>query len=175
VVNSGSAAAVHSAAGTTRRSLLSGVSTPSSDITVQVALDKASTGGGVSVGAVGRQVGADFYQARIRFLADGTVGLQLLSGSSTVLANTTVAGLTYAPGSTLVLRAQVSGTNPTTIRGKVWDMGSAEPAAWQLTATDSTAALQTAGSIGLESYLSSSATNAPLMVRYDNFSASSVG
>jgi PKD repeat protein len=175
VVNSGSAAAVHSAAATTRRSLLSGVSSASSDITVQVALDKASTGGGVSVGAVGRQVGADFYQARIRFLADGTVGLQLLTGSSTVLGNTTIAGLTYAPGSTLVLRAQVSGTNPTTIRGKVWAMGSAEPAAWQLTATDTTAALQTTGSIGLESYVSSSATNAPLTVRYDNFSASSVG
>ncbi len=173
VVNSGSAAAIHGV-GTTRRSLLSGVSTLSSDITVQVSLDKASTGGGVSVGAVGRQVGANFYQGRIRFISDGTVGLQLLTGSSTVLANTTISGLSYAPGATLVLRVQVFGTNPTTLRGKVWTLGATEPAAWQLTATDATATLQASGSIGLEGYLSASATNAPLTVRYDNFSASTV-
>jgi PKD repeat protein len=173
VVNSGSAAAIHGA-GTTRRSLLSAVSTLSSDVTVQVSLDKASTGGGVSVGAVGRQIGADFYQGRIRFISDGTVGLQLLSGSSTVLANTAISGLSYSPGATLVLRVQVFGTSPTTLRGKVWALGSTEPAAWQLTTTDATVALQAAGSIGLEGYLSGSATNAPLTVRYDNFSASTV-
>jgi PKD repeat protein len=173
VVNSGSAAAIHGA-GTTRRSLLSGVSTLSSDVTVQVSLDKASTGGGVSVGAVGRQIGADFYQGRIRFISDGTVGLQLLSGSSTVLATTAISGLSYSPGATLVLRVQVFGTSPTTLRGKVWALGSTEPAAWQLTTTDATVALQAAGSIGFEGYLSGSATNAPLTVRYDNFSASTV-
>lgn len=173
VVNSGSGVAIHSA-GTTRRSLLSGVSTLSSDVTMQVSLDTASSGGGVSVGAVGRQIGADFYQGRIRFLPDATLGLQLLSGSSQVLAGTTFAGSSYSPGAGLVLRVQTYGTNPTTVRGKVWALGSAEPAAWQLTATDATSALQAAGSIGFEGYLSGSASGVPLTIRYDNFSAFTV-
>ncbi|MCU1523331.1 MAG: hypothetical protein JWO18_225, partial [Microbacteriaceae bacterium] len=46
------------------------------------------------------------------------------------------------------------------------------PATWQLSASDSTAtALQVAGPVGLESFISSTATNAPVTIRYDNFSA----
>jgi hypothetical protein len=144
----------------------------STDTTVDLSIDKAATGGGISAGIVGRQVGTSYYQARVRFIAGGTVGLQILNGSSTVLANVnTVSGITYSPGQVLRIRVVTTGTNPTTISAKVWTVGSAEPAAWQLTATDSTAALQAAGSIGLESYLSSSSTNAPVTVSFDNFSS----
>ena len=44
-----------------------------------------------------------------------------------------------------------------------------EPAAWNLTATDTTAALQNPGAVGLYTYLSGSATNLPFTVSYDNF------
>ncbi|MCU1543732.1 MAG: hypothetical protein JWM50_1597 [Microbacteriaceae bacterium] len=173
VVNGGSGAALHTASAT-RRSLLSAISTLSADVSVKISVDKLTTGGGVSAGAIGRQGTSGFYQGRLRFLPDATVGLQLLSSSSTVLANTTIPGLTYLPGSAIALRVQVTGTNPTSLRAKTWAAGGAEPAAWQLTATDATAALQSAGSVGLEGYLSSGATNGPITVRYDDFSAATV-
>ena len=69
------------------------------------------------------------------------------------------------------VRLQVTGTDPTTIRLKVWPAGATEPAAWQTTATDSTAALQGAGAIGLSGYLSGSVTNAPVVLRLDDLSA----
>ena len=168
-VNGSSGVFTHSA-GSTRRALLP-ATTSTADITADVAIDRAATGGGVSVGVVGRQVGSAFYQSRIRFNADGSVGLQLLSGSSTVLANTAINGLTYTPGQQLRLRVQVTGTNPTTIRSKVWAAGAIEPASWQLNITSTIAELQSAGSIGVESYLSGSASNSPVGVVYDNFTA----
>ncbi len=64
---------------------------------------------------------------------------------------------------------------PTTLRAKLWRAGTTEPAGWQLTATDSTASLQAAGAIGFESYISASATNAPVTVSLDNYTASTIG
>jgi hypothetical protein len=50
-----------------------------------------------------------------------------------------------------------------------WVNGTTEPTAWQLTTTDSTAALQVAGSVGLRSYVSSLATNTPITTKFSNF------
>lgn len=162
------------AVGSTRHSTLATVSSSNADVTVQVSADKAATGGGYYVGAVGRQVGTDYYQARIRFNATSPIGLQIMHGSSTVLANLASTGLTYTPGQVLQIRTQVTGLNPTTIRAKVWVVGTTEPTAWMLTATDATAGLQTAGYIGTESYLSSTATNAPITASYRNLQATTV-
>jgi hypothetical protein len=77
-----------------------------------------------------------------------------------------ISGLTYTLGDTLNLRVQTTGASPTTIRAKIWK-GTAEPTGWQISTTDGTAGLQTAGSVGLSPYLSSSATNAPITLRID--------
>jgi PKD repeat protein len=66
------------------------------------------------------------------------------------------------------VRFEVTGTNPTQLRMKVWAVGSPEPAAWLLTATDSTAVVQAAGSPGFNTYLSGSATNSPVVTSIDN-------
>jgi hypothetical protein len=63
----------------------------------------------------------------------------------------------------------VSGTSPTTLQAKVWRDGQAEPAAWQVSGSDNSAALQTAGGAGLMAYLSGSTTNAPVGVTFDTF------
>jgi len=47
----------------------------------------------------------------------------------------------------------------------------AEPAAWQVTASDATAALQGAGAVGFRSYVSSATTNGPLNIAVDDFRA----
>ncbi|MCU1557980.1 MAG: hypothetical protein JWN09_1975 [Microbacteriaceae bacterium] len=170
VVNSGSGAFVHTA-GATRRALLTGVNVRDVELQVEVSSDKPVLVGQIVAGLVAHQVGTDFYQGRVRLLPSGVVALQLVHGSSTILADATIAGLTYSPGDKLVLKVRFTGASPTTIQAKVWPVGTTEPAAWQLSATDLTAALQVAGPIGLESYISASATNAPVTIRYDNFSA----
>ena len=80
-------------------------------------------------------------------------------------------GLTYAPNDKLHIRLQVTGTSPTTLRARVWKDGTAEPATWQATGTDTASAMQAAGSIGLMSYLSGTSTALPAVTRFDDLSA----
>ncbi|MEH6781597.1 MAG: PKD domain-containing protein [Rhodoglobus sp.] len=170
VVN-GAGAFVHTSSGSTRRALLAGVSETSVEAQAEITTDKVAEAGHIVVGVIGRQVGSAFYQSRIRLQTGGVVGLQIMSGSTVVLANMNVPGMTYTAGDTFILKTSVQGTSPTTISAKLWKLGDTEPASWQLVTTDSTAALQAPGSIGFESYLSGSAPNAPVTVRFDNFSA----
>ncbi|WP_431278362.1 PKD domain-containing protein [Leifsonia poae] len=166
-VGSGTATIV-GAAGSTKTELLSGISSTNTDTSVQFTTDKTSTGGGLFVSAVGRSIGTSEYTARVWMQASGVVQLQLLQGS-TAMQLVNIAGLTYTPGQQYQLRLQVFGTSPTTIRAKVWKVGTTEPATWQASATDTTAALQAAGSVGLRAYLSGTATDAPLTTKFDNF------
>jgi hypothetical protein len=153
------------------------VSSTSTDVAVTASTDKAATGGGVYVSVLGRRVaGQGDYRAKVRLLPTGQVALALVRTSSTgaetsIKAEATVPGLTVAAGSQLRVRLQVTGTNPTTVRARVWAVGSSEPATWTASVTDTTAGLQAAGSIGLMGYLSGSATNAPLVVRFDDLVA----
>jgi hypothetical protein len=59
-------------------------------------------------------------------------------------------------------QAEREGSTTTTLRAKIWKTGTSEPSAWRLTSTDTTASLQTAGSVGFYSYLSGSATSGPV-------------
>ncbi|QDY88907.1 PKD domain-containing protein [Arthrobacter sp. UKPF54-2] len=159
--------------GIARLATLAGVSATATDLSVKVSQDKIATGGGTYVGAVGRKVGDDEYRAKLRIAATGAATLFLTrvsGGTETTLQSAAVAGLTVAANDQLRLRVQVTGTNPTTVRAKIWRDGAAEPATWGLTATDSTPSLQAAGGIGLLSYLWSTATNAPVAVRFDELS-----
>ena len=79
-----------------------------------------------------------------------------------------------ASGEQKHLVMEVVGTSPSTVRAKAWKNSGTEPAAWTAAITDSAPALQTAGSIGLESYLGG-VTNGPVAVRYDDFVATAVG
>jgi hypothetical protein len=67
----------------------------------------------------------------------------------------------------------VTGTGTTTARIKAWT-GATEPAAWQVTATDSTASLQNAGGVGIRGYVGTSTTNGPVSVRLDNLLATTL-
>jgi large repetitive protein len=145
------------------------------DVSVSVRTDKVPTGFGEMSSIVLRRVSArNEYRARVRFGPGGGVHVAVvkLTGTSTenpVGAEIQVPGLTFTPGSAYILRARVTGTNPTTLSLKVWAAGQAEPAGWNLTVTDSQAALQAPGTLGLFSYLSGSTTNAPVTFTYDDF------
>jgi PKD repeat protein len=157
---------------------LSGVSQSNTEVDTTFTTDKVATGtGGQYIYIEGRRVSTNNeYNARVRITSANTVAVEIakLSGSATVVvvkAETVLSGVTYTPGMQLKVRFQVTGTSPTTLQLKVWPATSAEPSAWTLTATDSTAGLQTAGGVGLTTYLSGSTTNAPTTVMFNSFSA----
>ena len=152
------------------------VSSSATDLRLALTIDKVPTGGGLYVSVGGRRVaGVGEYRANARLRADGSVALALarrIGSTETVLVPAALLpGLAYGPGDTINIRTQVSGTNPTTVRARVWKAGQPEPTVWQASTTDATAGLQVAGSIGLNSYLSSSATNTPITLRLDDLLA----
>lgn len=173
-VGSGVAKFSATKAGLTLNGYLAGVSSSDTDLGVTVSTNAAATGTGTYAMVIGRRVATDDYRARLLLTPTGTVQLQL-QRTSTTLKSATISGLSYAVGDQLRVRLQVTGTSPTTIQAKVWKVGTTEPAAWQLTTTDSTAALQTAGSIGLATYLASNATTIPLVTSFDDLAATTTG
>jgi PKD repeat protein len=149
----------------------------STDLSLTLALDKQASGSGAYLEAIPRRLSTgERYGAELRITSTGSVQLSLLRVSSTgsettVVPATTVSGLTHAAGDRLRLRVQATGTAPTQLRAKVWRAGATEPTAWLVSGSDSTAALQAAGRVGVTNYLSGSATNAPITVSLDDLVA----
>lgn len=164
---SGGVGRLKASAGATVNAYLSGISLLDTDVLVTTTLQQDATGSGAYTSLIGRRVGTDDYRVRMKNLATGVVQLQLMRGATSLKAQN-IAGLTYTTGSAMQLRLQVIGSAPTTIRAKIWALGTPEPAAWQTTATDSTAALQTAGAVGLAFYLGSTATVTPVTATFDD-------
>ncbi len=159
MLNAGSSPAVY----------LNSVSARDVDLTTTVSLDKAATGGGIYTSAVVRRIGTSDYRAKVRVTPTATT-IQLVrtvNGAETILTTQTVSGV--AMGDALKIRLQAEGNGTTTLQGKVWKSGTSEPATWTVTASDTTAALQAPGGVGLQNYLSGSATNAPVVASFNDF------
>ena len=150
---------------------LDSIDSDDTDVRVRLGSDKAATGGGTYLTVQPRRVtAADRYYADVRLQATGAVSLILgraVGDAETTLQTRTVTGLTATPGQLLQVRVQATGTAPTTFRAKVWPVGEPEPDAWTASVTDSTAVLQAPGGVGLRTYLSGSATNAPVLGLFD--------
>lgn len=153
---------------------LDAVLVPSSDLRMNIAIDQPATGSGLYVSPIARRVvGVGGYQAKIAFRVGGAVTVCLVrtnaSAVETAISPTiNVPGIAYVAGDRLNVRLQAIGGSPTTVNVRVWKVGSAEPSTWHLTTTDSTSGLQGPGSIGVRSYLSSSATTVPVTVSIDD-------
>ncbi|MEV4252822.1 LamG-like jellyroll fold domain-containing protein [Spirillospora sp. NPDC049652] len=154
---------------------LKGVSSTSNDLAFQVSADRDPTGAGVAAYGTPRTIsGAGEYRARVR-MAAGKVYLRLsrtnAAGTETAIGSEkVVAGITFKAWTRLRLRVQAVGTAPTTLRAKVWIAGQSEPAAWQLSATDTTAALQRAGGVGVRAYTAKN-TAVPVRLSIDDLRA----
>lgn len=136
-----------------------------------LAVDKVLTGNGLAISLQGRVVGNSDYRLKVRFLPGGETHLVLaatVNGSETILGEVNVPTATYQAGQALRVSFTISGSGTTTLAGKVWPAGGTEPAAAQLTRTDGTPSLQTAGSIGYLGYLSGNVGNAPVRLSVDN-------
>lgn len=157
------------AAGSTAYARLGSVSTVNADLTVTIPIDTLPIGGTtyryIHPRSLAESAAATTSIGALLTIAPSGL-VTLYTRVNGVAANPTNTGITATAGTTVTARVQVTGTSPTTIRAKAWT-GSTEPD-WQVTATDSTAGLQTAGGIALGTYLSSSATNGPLTLRWDS-------
>jgi PKD repeat protein len=150
---------------------LSGVSATNVNAVLDVSTNVVATGSGIVHSLAVRRVGTTDYRAGVRLLADRSVQLSLsrvVGGTETKLGTVTVPGLTYAAGDNLRVRLSVTGASPTTLSAKVWKAGDAEPGTAHLSRTDSTAGLQGAGSIGVQTYVHGNVTTLPVVASFDN-------
>ena len=113
------------------------------------------------------------YRGKVRVASNGDVFVQVMSvidGTETATGSEVkVPDLTYAPSKSLRVRFLVSGTNPTTLKMRVWDVSQPEPTTWHFQGTSNTANLQRAGSFGMRFYASSSVTNGPMTYKVDDY------
>jgi PKD repeat protein len=151
------------------------VATTDVDVRTTVSLSAVPTAGtGVYAYVTGRRVEANLeYRAQLRVVPGGgtTVAVTRLSGTSTdtLIGTAVTLGGTYTADTPLQVRFRLTGTGTgtTTLAVTVWPAGTPEPATPTVLRTDTTAALQAAGGVGLATYLSGSAT-APVVVRFDD-------
>jgi hypothetical protein len=150
---------------------LNSVSARDVNLTTSFGYDKPGSGGGIYTSVVARRVGTSDYRAKVQVTATATTLYlaRTVNGAETILSSQAVAGMVYAPGDVLNVRLEVRGAGSSTLNAKVWKTGTPEPTTWRLTSTDTTAALQSAGAVGIYSYLSGSATNAPITLSVKEF------
>ena len=126
--------------------------------------------------AVARRSGTNEYRIKVHVDASGHLRLgisRLVGGTEVDIApEVTVAGLSAVAGHTYALRARIAGASPTTLQLRVWDAATTDPAAWQMSVTDSSATLQGAGLVGFRMWLSATITS-PITVHLDNYSVTS--
>lgn len=136
----------------------------------------APTGSGTYVSVLARDAGSVSYRARLVFRSSGAPVLVITrnaNGTDTTLASVGLPA-TVPVGTTLRVRFEQTGTAPTRLRASAWPAGGTEPASWMLSTTDATTALQTAGGVGLDTYVSSTATG-PQTVQVDRFTVTRPG
>ena len=170
-VNGGQGRMTMSAPGASRTASL-GISGLDVDSRVDLALDKSPTGGGTFFGSVLRKNGNTEYRARLvaRTTSSSLQILRVTAGVEATVATVTLPGVLYTGGTTMHLRFRATGSGTTTLSAKAWFGSAAEPGTWQVQGTDTTAALQVAGGVGVQAYISGTATNTPVVMLVDNLS-----
>jgi PKD repeat protein len=154
--------------------LLNSYSGQDENIVVDTSANAAATGNGIYQSILARHVGSSDYRLKVRLLPGNVVHLamsKVVNGSETYFSEVSISGLNYQVGNTLRLRFVLKTSNGvTTLTGTVWNPATAEPTKPQISTTDSTAALQAPGALGLVSYVPAGATTLPVLTTWDNLS-----
>jgi DNA-binding beta-propeller fold protein YncE len=139
------------AAGAQELAYLSHQTTQDVDITEQVTMPRCATSCDAFVlGRYSPAFSPTYYR----------VGLIQSTGRSTIFIRTqrsdgsTIGGdldthLAASDGAKVLLHVEFLGVNPTVLRARAWFAGTTEPTTWMLNTSDSTAAEQTAGMVGV--------------------------
>jgi hypothetical protein len=183
--STGAGKQIATAAGQTRQMTLA-LNHQNVSATVRVALDQVPVGGNLNAYVYLRYVNDfNWYRLGVALTPAKSIWLNLAkrtgtatSYTDTTLASQTISGLTYAAKTYYRLRFETESTSATatTLRGKIWPDGTTEPASFQVSASgDTTASLQTAGSLALRSYTASSYTGTlPVTYYWDDLSATTL-
>ena len=137
-----------------QRGVLSSVSVQDVDLLAKIALPRCS-GSGTNCDAflLGRVTGGtspSYYRVGVvQGQGRGTVFLRAQRSDGSSLAGDLDTRIPAADGVAVWVRAEFQGTNPTTVLARAWLDGTTEPTSWLLNRTDSTAAEQVAGTVGL--------------------------
>lgn len=148
------------------------------NVTAQVRLRTNKDALGASIDnfiMVRRQASGDRYQADCVFNSTGTFTIRAQTFVGTTQSNlvNNNAMPFFLEDQYYWCKVQVSGTNPTTIKVKAWMDGDTEPGTWAISTTNSAATLQAAGAVGLRTKITSSYTQYPVDITWDDFSVTS--
>jgi hypothetical protein len=170
-VNGAKGTIVTPAGGAQQVAHLGAVSERDLDAQVEVTFPNAAPSGGIWAYLLLRRQSTGAYD-RVGVFVDPLNKLfirgQIDSGSS--LFGDFDTGLAFTPGNSFVLRVQLQGASPTTVRVKAWRLGSSEPTAWSLTTT-TTSGPQIAGSLGIRTVNTSTANSS---LPFDNLLATRI-
>ncbi|MFB7251395.1 PKD domain-containing protein [Microbacterium sp. NPDC056234] len=145
------------APGHTRNMALPSTTLLDSVASVKYSIDQAPSTGGSYVGLAARQSASGEYLTRVWLRSDGGMWLVVQRGSTVVASKALTSK--WVATDVFNLEVEVTGASPTTIRAKTWKDGTAEPSAWQISTTDSTAAQQVAGWTGVHAARGGSTTS----------------
>lgn len=115
------------------------------------------------------------YRATVFVDTSGNVSIrldQILDDVLTIIGAQTGTLFTITASDRLNVKIQAVGRNPTTVRARVWVVGTEEPTSWNLTATDDEDLLQHSGTIAVHS--DQTAANANRTTSYDVVTASEI-
>lgn len=154
---------------------LGGWTDTATSVDVMLAVDTVPNANGFYANIVARRiVGVGQYVAKLRLRQNAAPSLTLIrtdASTSTEVALTPETPITRlanpSPDTRLAVRVEALGTQPTTVRARVYLPSAPEPTTWDVVATDATAALQSAGGVSLNNYLSTSVTNGPITAFWD--------
>lgn len=166
-------------AGNSRDAFLTSVNEQEVDYTARFQISAQPTGTSTNFvfTAIARRIDAsNEYRGKVQVTNTNQITLvasSLIAGAETNLGSAANTGITIQPATWYRMRFQAVGTNPTTLRLRVWEDGSAEPGTWTYSVTNSAAALQTSGSVGARGFLHSSVTNGPIVASVDDITIES--
>lgn len=156
-------------AGLSRSMLLNSASAADVRAYTEFSLSAAPATGRTYAGLSLRRQSVDAYEVLGMMGSDGVASAVIQTTPSNVLGAVALPG-TWAAGEVWAVRAEATGSNPTTVRMKLWKTTDAEPSTWQLVRTDSTSTIQAAGPVALVGRRGSSAT-ASTALSFDNLFA----
>ncbi|NHB85608.1 hypothetical protein G7085_16105 [Tessaracoccus sp. HDW20] len=161
--------------GTTAESVLRSVAARDVDLRTTLSWSRSASAGALYATLVARrQTNGSDYRVKVVTATSGAMQLVLarkVGTTETTLRAVSVPGLTMSADVAYRVAFRVVTTGgATTLSAKLWRVGTTEPAAWTTTASDSTAALQSVGSVGINTYVSSGSASG-VTVRVDDLLA----
>lgn len=159
----------------TKTAVLTGADARDVDARAVFGTEAVSDGGGVHLNLAVRASDSGAYRLKLRIASTGVVTAstaKLLGSTETLLTSRAVPDYVHSAGGRLHTRLQaVSEGGTTTLRAKVWPVGTDEPDAWLIVSTDAEAELQDAGSLRISAYLTGTSTNGPAKITVDDIEA----